>query len=109
VDVRVEGLPDRLDGFGARFAQGTDEEPMRGRHALVEVRIRGPGRQGALERIEHRQDRGEGRAPAFLARRLLFARRPAASVVEVGAQSQIALLRLVERTAQVLDVVGGGG
>ncbi len=52
-----KGCPDRLDGLGARLAQGADEEPVRGRHALVEVRIRGPGREGALERVEHGQDR----------------------------------------------------
>jgi hypothetical protein len=103
VELRIEGPSDRLDGLGSGLAQGGDEEAVRGRHALVEVRVGGARREGPLERVEHGQEGQQRGAAALAASRLLLACHAAPQVVKVGEQPKMALFGLVEGAAQALD------
>jgi hypothetical protein len=105
VDLRIERLADALDGLGPSLAQGGEEEPMRGGHTLVEVRVDGSGGEGPLESVDHGQEREQRRPPTLAAGNLLLACHPATEVVEVGEQPKIALALLLERATKRLDLI----
>src|SRR2546428_7836337 len=84
-----------------------DEQPVRGAHAVVEVRVRRPGGEGAHQRVEHGQEREQRRPPALAAGNVVLAGGATAKVVEVGEQPEILLPLLVEGAAQTLSLVVG--
>ncbi len=83
---------------------GAEQEPLRGRHALVERGVRGAGGERALERVEDGQKGEHRRALPVAPGDLLLACHAPAEVLEVGQQPEILLLLRSERVTETLDV-----
>jgi hypothetical protein len=105
VNRRVERPADAVDRVGAGFVEGFDEEPVRGGHAFVEIRIGGSRGERPLEGVQDGQEGQQRRALPVAVGGLPLAGRATADVVEVGAQPEMPLLFFVEGMTQALDLV----
>src|SRR6185436_20111582 len=81
------------------------EQPGRGGDSVVEITIAGAGRQGPFQRVEHREQRPQRRAPPLGAGGLPLAGRPPTEVVELGEETQPTVALLVELVPELFDFV----